>query len=135
MMIMTMRRNHQVLMNAIRLHLENSSLIAHLSNERDKAKDLNRVLSEEVNACQVMERELVQHRDHLEQLVEDRTYSLRISEARFQFLAENITDVIWVMTLDGGRFSYMSSSVERILGYSREEAMGLSLKDLLTPRA
>jgi len=135
MMVMTMRRNHQVLMNAIRLQLENSSLIGHLSDERDKAKELNRVLSEEVNACQVMERELVQHRDHLEQLIEDRTYSLRISEARFQFLAENITDVIWVMTLDGGRFSYMSSSVERMLGYTREEAMGLSLQDLLAPRA
>ncbi|WP_447970965.1 hybrid sensor histidine kinase/response regulator [Nitrospira sp. M1] len=135
MMIMTMRRNHGVLMNAIRLHLENSSLITHLSEERDKAKVLNRTLSEEVNACQVMERELIQHRDHLEQLVENRTYSLRISEARFQFLAENISDVIWVMTLDGARFSYMSSSVERVLGYSRDEALRLSLKDLLTPEA
>ncbi|GJL55309.1 MAG: hypothetical protein NPIRA02_24410 [Nitrospirales bacterium] len=135
MMIMTMRKNHGVLMNAIRLHLENSSLITHLSEERDKAKALNRALSEEVDACQIMERELIQHRDHLEQLVEDRTYSLRISEARFQFLAENITDVIWVMTLDGSRFSYMSSSVERVLGYSKDEALRLSLKDLLTPEA
>ncbi len=135
MMVMTMRRNHEVLHNSIRLQLENASLIARLSDERDRAEALNRSLSTEVNTCQLMEKELIQRRDHLERMVEDRTYELRTSEARFQFLAENIRDIIWVMTVDGSRFSYMSSSVERVLGYSKEEAMAMSLEDVLTPNS
>ena len=134
-MIMTMRHNHQVFVNAIHLQLDKTKLILHLSNERDHAKVLNKALNEEVNACQLMEQELIQHRDHLEQLIEDRTTQLRTSEARFLFLAENITDLIWMMDTEGQRFSYMSPAVEGLLGYSSVEAVSLSLQDILTARS
>ena len=135
MMIITVLRNHKVLINAIGLQSENSSLIAHLSEERDRAESLNQALVEEVNTCQRMERELIQHRDHLEQLVKERTKELHTSETRFQFLAENITDLLWMMDLDGRQFRYMSPSVEQMLGYSLEEVPTLSLEDVLTEQS
>ena len=131
-MALAMRRNHEVVRSAIRLQFEKNNLITYLSNERDRAKALNYALSEEVKTCQVMEQELVRHRDHLEQLVEDRTSQLKTSEARFLFLAENITDLIWMMDVEGQHFSYMSPSVESLLGYSSRDVESMSLKDVLT---
>ncbi len=43
-------------------------------------------------------------------------------EARYRLLAENITDEIWTATPDG-RFTYASSAVKRIFGYTPEEML------------
>ena len=131
-MVFTMRRNHQIFSASIQLNLENSNLISHLSDERDRAEELNHALSSEVQHRQTIEKELLEHREQLEALVEGQTHELRTSEARFRFLAENITDLIWMMSLDGSRFSYMSTSVERLLGYTVKEISVLSLGDVLT---
>ena len=50
--------------------------------------------------------------------------ALRNSEKRNRFILENISDVIWMMDLDLN-ITYCSNSVERILGYSAEEFLGL----------
>jgi PAS domain S-box-containing protein len=57
---------------------------------------------------------------------------LRQSEARYRLLAENVTDLIWMMDLSM-RFTYLSPSVTRLTGFSVEEALSLSLKETLTP--
>jgi len=57
---------------------------------------------------------------------------LRESEARYRLLAENVTDLIWMMDLSM-RFTYLSPSVTRLTGYSVEEALSFSLKETLTP--
>ena len=57
---------------------------------------------------------------------------LRDSEARYRLLAENVTDLIWMMDLSM-RFTYLSPSVTRLTGYSVEEALSFSLKETLTP--
>jgi PAS domain S-box-containing protein len=50
------------------------------------------------------------------------------SEARYRLLAENSNDVIWRMDLQG-HFTYVSPSVERLRGYTPEEAMRQTLSE------
>ena len=45
----------------------------------------------------------------------------RESEALYRLLAENVSDLIWILDVDDLRFRYVSPSVERILGYTPEE--------------
>ncbi len=74
----------------------------------------------------------------LEGLVVDITHleesrrALEQSESRYRMLAENLTDVIWVVGLDG-RFTYVSPSVRQLRGYDPEEIIGRPMEALLTP--
>ncbi len=57
---------------------------------------------------------------------------LHESEKRYRLLAENVTDVIWIMDTNM-QFTYISPSVERLRGYNSEEAMSLKLEETVTP--
>lgn len=57
---------------------------------------------------------------------------LRVSEERHRLLADNATDVIWTMNLEG-RFTYVSPSVEILRGYTSAEVMRQSIEQALTP--
>jgi PAS domain S-box-containing protein len=59
---------------------------------------------------------------------------MRKSEERYRLLAENITDVIWAMDKDMN-YTYISPSVEKIRGYTVEEAMRLSGEQVYSPRS
>ena len=59
---------------------------------------------------------------------------LRISEERHRLLAENANDVIWTMSLDG-RITYVSPAVERMRGFTPEEAMSQPLDEIQTPES
>ena len=74
-------------------------------------------------------RELIESRQQLETY----TAELKRSESRYRLLAENVTDTIWMMSLESLRFTYISPSIERMRGYSVDEAMALSLEETLTP--
>jgi len=54
------------------------------------------------------------------------------SESRYRLLAENVTDVIWTMDRELG-FTFASPSVRSMLGYSADEFMRLSLREVMTP--
>ncbi len=56
---------------------------------------------------------------------------LRVSEERHRLLADNATDVIWMMNLEG-RFTYVSPSVETLRGYTSAEVMQQPLEQALT---
>ena len=57
---------------------------------------------------------------------------VRLSEERYRLISENTADVIWMMDLDSGRYTYVSPSVERMLGYSPPEIVGQEMGFVLT---
>jgi len=59
---------------------------------------------------------------------------MRVSQ-RYQLLAENTTDVIWMMDPISGRFTYVSPSVEKLRGYTPEEVMARPVSESLTPES
>jgi PAS domain S-box-containing protein len=59
---------------------------------------------------------------------------LRESEERFRFLAENMADMVWTTDLDS-RTTYVSPSIERILGFTPEERKRQSLEEKVTPES
>ena len=61
--------------------------------------------------------------------------SLRKSEKQYRLLAENVSDIIWIMDLSTLAFSYVSPSVERKTGFTPAEASSLSLEETLTPKS
>lgn len=57
---------------------------------------------------------------------------IRESEKIHRLLADNASDVIWVMDLTG-KFTYISPSVEKLRGYTVEEVMQQSREEVLCP--
>ncbi len=58
---------------------------------------------------------------------------LQRSEERYRMITENASDLIWLYDLQTARFDYISPSVERLLGYTREELQAAELTTVLTP--
>lgn len=59
---------------------------------------------------------------------------VRESERRYRLLTESLKDVIWILDLASGYFSYMSPSVERLLGFSPEEILARPVATNLEPK-
>ncbi len=60
---------------------------------------------------------------------------LRASEEKHRLLAENMSDMIWVLDTASMKFKYVSPSVQKLRGYTVEEAMALKLEEQLTPES
>jgi len=58
--------------------------------------------------------------------------AVRVSQRQLRLFADNVSDVIWNMDLSG-RFTYLSPSVEQLLGLKWEEGMQLTISDMMTP--
>lgn len=77
--------------------------------------------------------ELNLHKNKLQDLVDETVNTLEISEQQYKVLAENVMDVIWVLSLKLGRFTYISPSILQLRGFTSEEALKHRLEDSLTP--
>jgi PAS domain S-box-containing protein len=58
--------------------------------------------------------------------------ALRKSEERFKFLAEKMADIIWTVNRDF-QTTYVSPSIEKILGFTPEERKRQTLEEMITP--
>ncbi|MFO7600741.1 MAG: PAS domain S-box protein, partial [Candidatus Desulfacyla sp.] len=76
-------------------------------------------------------RQLIESKGQLE----SKTADLEGSERRYRLLAENVTDIIWTLSLETMRFNYLSPSVERIAGFTPEEIVGSTMEDFLAPQS
>lgn len=97
----------------------------------------------------------IDERTRAERALRKSQAQLRRSESRFRLVAENVTDIVWTGTiggvrgplsvaaekhdlldpallLDQWRYTFISPSVERALGYTSDEMMRLTPKEFLT---
>ncbi len=58
--------------------------------------------------------------------------ALQQSEALYRLLAENVTDVIWIMDMNL-QLTYVSPSTTKMRGYTPEESITQSMEEYLTP--
>lgn len=50
-----------------------------------------------------------------------------------KFLLENIIDVIWILDIDSMQFTYVSSSVQQLRGYTVDEALAQRATEMIAP--
>ncbi len=109
------------------------------------------VMTQDVTGRKHSEEELKKHRNHLQELVAERTselnsglkrlkqevkerkqaeQSLRTSERRFNVAFRANPGCVAISTLDDGRYIEVNDSFCRATGYSRDEVIGKTSKDL-----
>ena len=59
---------------------------------------------------------------------------LEASEEKYRLLTETMKDVVWTVDTDTLRFIYVSPSVERLRGYTAEEALAMPFEATFLPR-
>lgn len=68
--------------------------------------------------------------DRAYSLAQKMTFTLKESEAKYRFLTENVKDAIWTADLEG-HLTYISPSIEHMLGYTPEELFDMPLKKFI----
>jgi PAS domain S-box-containing protein len=94
--------------------LFNSLLYQNVSDLRDRLQSRKIILQQEIR-----DREKAQ-------------LALQTSERQYRLLAENVLDVIWIINLERGTFTYISPSVIHLTGYEAQEAVQAPLDQILT---
>ena len=79
-----------------------------------------------------MENELRQHSEHLEELIKARTNALAKSEEKYHRLADNMSDVVFTIDLEGN-YTYASPSAEHVTQYPVARLLSMNMKQLIAP--
>ena len=97
----------------------------------EELQESNRLIQEKYEETRRLAAEL----DDANRKLEAQTQALMASERQYRVLADNATDIIWILNLECLRFDYVSPSVERMRGFSPSEAMAMSLEESLSSRS
>ncbi len=57
---------------------------------------------------------------------------LQKSEEKYRLLAENATDVIWIMNLNQRRFTYVSPAVNQLIGHTVEQTLTMNFETMMS---
>jgi PAS domain S-box-containing protein/putative nucleotidyltransferase with HDIG domain len=60
--------------------------------------------------------------------------ALRESEQKLRFVTDRVTDIIWSMDLEGN-FSFITPSIERVIGYTVGEMLSSNFSQIVTPES
>ncbi|OPL15560.1 MAG: hypothetical protein AVO39_07630 [delta proteobacterium MLS_D] len=60
---------------------------------------------------------------------------LRRSEMHYRMVVENANDIVWIFDLDSMAYTFVSPSVERLLGFTVKEATTKTMKDSFPPES
>ena len=75
---------------------------------------------------------LARRMDRMLDAIEHQRAQLHESEAKYRFLADNISDVIWIYNLQRGCWEYVSPSVEKLRGFTVEEVLAQPMDQVMT---
>ncbi len=93
----------------------------------NELKKINNTLEERVRARTAdREKQIVRHLMTIE--------TLRQSEDKYRMLTERMTDILWTIDINL-KLTYISPSVERILGFTPEERILQTIEEMLTPES
>jgi PAS domain S-box-containing protein len=67
--------------------------------------------------------------------IKENDLKIRESEKRYRLIAENMSDVIWVLNLNSNKLEYISPSVEKLRGFTPAEVLKQPWKDQATPES
>lgn len=56
-------------------------------------------------------------------------------EQKYRFISDNLLDAIWVVNAETLKYEYITTSVEKISGYTADEHLNLAIGDVLTPES
>jgi len=59
----------------------------------------------------------------------------RIEAERYRLLAENMSDVVWVVDVADLKFKYISPSIEKLSGFTVQETMSRSYTEIMSPES
>jgi len=79
------------------------------------------------------EKELEKHRNHLEELVEEKSRELAESEEKFRTIFNMSLSMICIADLDTATFQFINPAFHRILGYTKEELLTKSFFEFIHP--
>ncbi len=106
------------------------AVFAELHRKNRECGMANRALLAEVTERRRTQEQLRELNETLEQRVTERTDALRDSEMRYRRLFEAAQDGVLILAFDSGKVVDVNPFMTKLLGYSRDEFLGMELWNL-----
>ena len=114
-----------------------SPVFEHLSSARFGSEELPLMVSGEKRIYELVITPMLVHQEQQVgclAILHEITARKRVEE-QYRLIAEYSADVIFKLTIKEEQYTYVSPSVERLLGYTDREALTLKPRDVLTPES